>query len=30
MKKIITQNQDFKRFDVSFEKAREIIDKMGE
>jgi len=30
MKKIITQNQDFKRFDVDFQNARKIIDKMGE
>jgi len=30
MKKIITQNQSFKKFDVDFENARKIIDKMGE
>lgn len=30
MKKIITQNQDFKRFDVNFDEARKIIDKMWE
>ena len=30
MKKIITQNQDFKKFDVDFDKARNILDHMGE
>ena len=30
MKKIITQNQDFKSFEVDFDNARKIIDKMGE
>jgi threonyl-tRNA synthetase len=28
MKKIITQNQDFKKFEVSYDEAREILDKM--
>ncbi|MCD5385249.1 threonine--tRNA ligase [Candidatus Gracilibacteria bacterium] len=30
MKKIISQGQDFKKFDVSFDEARKILDKMGE
>lgn len=30
MKKIITQNQDFKKFEVNFSEAREILDKMWE
>lgn len=30
MKKIISQNQDFKRFEVDFENARKILDKMWE
>ena len=30
MKKIITQNQDFKKFDVSFSEARTILDIMWE
>jgi len=30
MKKIITQNQDFKKFEVSYDEAREILDKMWE
>ena len=30
MKKIITQNQDFKKFDVSFDEARTILEQMGE
>jgi threonyl-tRNA synthetase len=28
MKKIITQGQDFKKFEVSYNEAREILDKM--
>jgi threonyl-tRNA synthetase len=28
MKKIITQNQDFRRFEVSFSEARKILDTM--
>jgi len=28
MKKIIIQNQDFKKFDVSFDEARKILDTM--
>jgi len=28
MKKIITQNQDFKKFDVDFDNARKILDEM--
>ncbi len=30
MKKIITQNQDFKRFEVSFDEGRWILDNMDE
>ncbi len=30
MKKIITQGQDFKKFEVSYDEAREILDKMWE
>ncbi len=30
MKKIVSQGQNFKKFDVSFEEARKILDKMGE
>jgi len=30
MKKIISQGQNFKKFDVSFDEARTILDKMGE
>ena len=30
MKKIITQNQDFNKFEVSFDEARDILDKMWE
>jgi threonyl-tRNA synthetase len=30
MKKIITQNQDFKKFDVDYDTARKIVEKMGE
>ncbi len=30
MKKIISQGQDFKKFEVSYEEAREILDKMWE
>ena len=30
MKKIVTQNQDFKKFEVSYNEAREILDKMWE
>jgi len=30
MKKIVTQWQDFKKFEVSYDKAREILDKMWE
>lgn len=30
MKKIITQNQDFKMFEVDYETARKIVEKMGE
>jgi threonyl-tRNA synthetase len=28
MKKIVSQGQDFKKFDVSFDEARKILDKM--
>jgi threonyl-tRNA synthetase len=28
MKKIVSQGQDFKKFDVSFDQARTILDKM--
>jgi threonyl-tRNA synthetase len=28
MKKIITQNQDFKKFDVNFSDARKILNDM--
>ncbi len=30
MKKIVTQGQDFKKFEVSYDEAREILDKMWE
>ena len=30
MKKIVSQGQNFKKFDVSFDEARTILDKMGE
>jgi len=30
MKKIVTQNQDFKSFEVDFSQARKILDTMGE
>ena len=30
MKKIITQNQDFRKFEVSFDEARKILDTMWE
>lgn len=30
MKKIISQGQDFKKFDVNFDEARKILDTMGE
>ncbi len=30
MKKIITQNQDFTKFEVGFDKARDILNQMGE
>jgi len=30
MKKIVTQGQDFKKFEVSYNEAREILDKMWE
>ena len=30
MKKIVTQNQDFKSFEVDFDQARKILDTMGE
>ena len=30
MKKIITQNQDFKKFEVNFDEARQILDQMWE
>ncbi|MFK7779603.1 MAG: threonine--tRNA ligase, partial [Candidatus Gracilibacteria bacterium] len=30
MKKIITQNQDFKKFDVDYDTARKIVEEMGE
>ena len=30
MKKIVSQGQDFKKFDVSFDQARTILDKMWE
>ena len=30
MKKIVSQNQDFQMFEVSYEQAREIINIMGE
>ncbi|MDQ7009712.1 MAG: threonine--tRNA ligase [Candidatus Gracilibacteria bacterium] len=30
MKKIVSQGQDFKSFEVDFETARKILDKMGE
>ncbi len=30
MKKIITQNQDFRKFEVSFDEARKILNVMGE
>jgi threonyl-tRNA synthetase len=30
MKKIVSQNQDFQMFEVTYEQAREIIKMMGE
>ena len=30
MKKIISQNQDFVMFEVSYDQAREILEQMGE
>ena len=30
MKKIVSQGQNFKKFEVSFDEARKILDKMGE
>ncbi|MDD2871936.1 MAG: threonine--tRNA ligase [Candidatus Gracilibacteria bacterium] len=30
MKKIITQNQDFRKFEVNFSEARKILNQMGE
>ena len=30
MKKIVSQGQDFKKFDVNFDEARKILDTMGE
>jgi len=30
MKKIISQNQDFQMFEVTYDEAREIIKMMGE
>jgi len=30
MKKIVSQGQNFKKFDVSFDEARTILDTMGE
>ena len=30
MKKIISQGQNFNKFEVSFDEARKILDKMGE